>query len=121
MSSNFCIEEEFKAEAEAQEAQQPPGHRSISPTQQTQASPQSSPDTGCSNPTFLLTAAAAASVAHNEAAAATTMQDQDTNNNSGDSNTNNTKDPPPPPQLAAATANAANNNETVDVTEPPTF
>jgi hypothetical protein len=112
MSSNFCVEEESKAEAEAQEAQQPPGHRSISPTQQTQASPQSSRDTGRSNPTFLLTAAAAASVAHNEAAAATTMQDQDTNNNSGDSNTK---------QLAAATANVANNNQTVDVTEPPTF
>jgi hypothetical protein len=119
VSFNFCIKEEFKAEAEAQETQQPPGHRSISPTQQTQASPQSSFDTGRSNPTFLLTAAA--SVAHNKAAATTTMQDQDTNNNSGDSNTNNTEDPPPPPQLAAATANVANNNKTVDVTEPPTF
>jgi hypothetical protein len=64
--SNFTIEEQFDTEAGTTQR----GRRSISPTQQTQATPQSSPAvTGQRDPTYLLTDAAA-SVANDDTAAA---------------------------------------------------
>jgi hypothetical protein len=81
--SNFSIEEQFNAEAE-----ETVGRRSISPTQQTQGTPQSSPATGQSNRTYLLTAAPV-SVAANAANA--TMENDD------DNTQNNAFNMPPPP------------------------
>jgi hypothetical protein len=88
--SNFPIEEQFNAEAE-----ETVGCRSISPTPQTQGTSQSSPATGQSNCTYLLTAAAA-SVAANAANATMENDDDNTQNNAFnmpppacDGNTNN--------------------------------